>query len=233
MTKRRVQAIETIVRTGPGADGATLSHPAFAQIGAYRTSGSANLYGSDFPHQHYIVIKIHRSQLDRRLSNDWPHTRDDLIEVALSEAQWATFVSSLNVGQGVQCTLQYLGREEIPSLPNPEDRRVLFGREMRETQDDAVAHLEKLAQAVAGMGLSQKKQAELLGHVRMAQQEIGVNTEFVANQFGEHMETVSQRARMEVNAYVTMMSGGHTQRVAIDAATSRPPFPGIEGSTEP
>ncbi|KKL96942.1 hypothetical protein LCGC14_1839510, partial [marine sediment metagenome] len=78
-------------------------HPAYAQIGAMRVSGShgAYLYGSDFRHQHYIMIQIHDSVLHRSLSGDRAHSGKRLIEVALSEAQWATFVSSLNQGSGV------------------------------------------------------------------------------------------------------------------------------------
>lgn len=222
MTKRRQQAIESTARTGTGQDGVTLTHPAFAQIGAYRTSGHATLYGSDFPHQHYITIRIARSQLDRHLSNDWPHAREELIEVALSEAQWATFVSSMNMGGGVQCTLQHIGREPVPALPDPEDRRILFGREMDETQAAAHAHLDKLTQALAASGLSNKAKAELMGHVNMAKQKIGSSTKFVADQFGEHMETVTQRAMMEVNAWALAMSGGRAPSTAIDQKPAEP-----------
>ena len=43
----------------------------------------------------------------RDLSHDWHHEREQYIEVAMSEAQWATLVSSLN-STAIPCTLTYL-----------------------------------------------------------------------------------------------------------------------------
>ena len=84
------------------------SHPAYAQISASRVSGQTNLYGSDFSHQNYVTISIHASELHRSLSRDWAFSRREYIEVAMSESQWAAFVSSMNVGCGIQCTLSHL-----------------------------------------------------------------------------------------------------------------------------
>jgi hypothetical protein len=80
-------------------------HPAYAQIGASRVSGGTYLYGSNFAHQHYVTISITKSELNRSLSRDWASGGEEYIEVALSEAQWASFVSTLNSGTGIQCTL--------------------------------------------------------------------------------------------------------------------------------
>jgi hypothetical protein len=86
---------------GPGGmDEMTTTHPAFGQIGASRVSGHIQLYDSDFHHNAYMTISIRRSELHRSLNRDWHYGRDELIEVALSEAQWATFVSAPNIGSG-------------------------------------------------------------------------------------------------------------------------------------
>lgn len=68
---------EPVEVKGDGHSGreSRITHPAFAQIGASRVSGSVNLYGSEFNHQHFITISIHRSELNRSLSRDWPFAR--------------------------------------------------------------------------------------------------------------------------------------------------------------
>src|SRR5687767_12050919 len=103
---REYEKPTTTKRVGRTDRGTTESHPAYGQISASRVSGSINLYGSDFRHNHYVIVSIHRSVLDRDLSHDWPFPRQEIIEVALSESQWAHFVSSLNAGSGAQCTIQ-------------------------------------------------------------------------------------------------------------------------------
>ena len=63
--------------------------------------GSTNLYDSDFRHNHYMTITIRASELHRDLNRDWHFGRNELIEVALTESQWATFVSAPNMGSGL------------------------------------------------------------------------------------------------------------------------------------
>src|SRR3954470_19367469 len=94
-------------------------HPAYGQIAASRVTsgGGATLYGSDFKHSNFITIRVHASEQHRSLSHDWHYARDMLCEVALSEAQWATFVSSLNAGMGVPCTLSYVAPDGIGPVP--------------------------------------------------------------------------------------------------------------------
>lgn len=182
--------------------GTVFSHPAYAQISASRVTGSTVLYGSDFRHRGYVRIRISRSTLRRTLSSDWPHS-DQLpyIEVDLSEAQWAHFVSSMNIGEGTQCTLRRHAGMTVPELPEPTDRQSQFSEESDERMRQAMDSLDQLASALAGSGLSSKRLSELQGFVRSACQNIGANREFVAEQFSEYMERTTESAKIEVNAY--------------------------------
>jgi hypothetical protein len=191
-------------------------HPAYAQIGASRVSGTAYLYGSDFAHHNFITLTIHASELHRGLSQDRPFATKEYIEVGLSEAQWATFVSSLNVGQGVQCTLVHREGQRVSRLPRPAPRDVQFKGEMTETLDDARRVLRQLRERlVAGKGGK-----ESLGLLDKALQEIEQNTRFVADQFTEHMTETVERAKVEVNAYAQHL----ITRLGLEAASEKPPL---------
>lgn len=199
---------ESPIKVTPNPDKHTDSreeHPAFGQISANRINGRGiRLYGSDFEHHNTIQITIYESYLNRGLSNDRHHNGKQLIEVELSEAQWATFVSSLNCGMGVQCTLR--ARETdymIDELPAPKDRLEQFRGEAQETVRDAMAKLDELAEKVKMMGLPAGKLTTIIRAVALAKQEIEDNLPFVAKQFSEHMETTVERAKIEVNAYAT------------------------------
>lgn len=179
------------------------THPAYAQIGASRVSGHAFLYGSDFSHQNYVTISIHRSKLHRGLSNDWAHPQEELIEVALSEAQWAAFVSSPNQGSGVQCTLQHHGGKMIPQIPELKNRQDQFYQEMLATVDKALKAVAEARDTVETSKLSGKAKDELKSKLDYAEMNISSNIKFVAEQFGEHVEAVTEHAKVEVNAYIT------------------------------
>lgn len=173
-------------------------HPAYAQIGASRVSGNSCLYGSDFRHHHYITISIHASALNRGLNRDWPFAREEYIEVALSEAQWATFVSAMNIGQGVQCTLTRRNGALIPPIAEPPQRRQQFKQEM-------AGHMKDIRQAAARLkGLIEKGggKAAMREEIDKLMRELGPNLEFVASQFSEHVENTAEAGKAEVAAFL-------------------------------
>jgi hypothetical protein len=182
--------------------GMQYEHPAFGQISASRINGREVLYGSDFVHHACVRVRIATSVLRRDLSHDWPYSDRPFIEVDLSEAQWATFVSSMNVGGGVQCTIRSRDGLMVPEMPDPISHHEQFKGESSKRMTDAVTTLDELITQIQNSGLSKVKQAELLRNAQYARANISGNQEFVAKSFGEHMERTKEAAKVEVNAYL-------------------------------
>lgn len=156
-------------------------------------------------------VTICESELNRHLNNDWPFAKRDIIEIEMSEAQWATFVSSFNLGSGVQCTIRHRDGKMVPGIPL-RDEAAEFGKEMSEQSRDALAALEKAVAAVSAAKMSKKDANAILSGINKAAQEIGVNADFVAECFDRHMESRVQKAKIEVNAYMT----GAVQRAGLE-----------------
>lgn len=190
-------------------------HPAYAQIGAYRVSGTAALYDSDFRHNHFMTIKISRSELHRGLNRDWHFGREEIVEIAMSESQWATFVSSPNIGSGVPCTLTHFNGERIPGLPDPQARADQFRGEIEERLASTVKRVRDTIARVDELGIPKAKAQTLKGALNDLLTELGSNLPFVASQFEEHMEDTVEKAKQEVHGYMTAT----LQRAGIEALT--------------
>lgn len=182
--------------------GTITTHPAFAQIGASRVTGAAYLYGSDFTHHAYMTVTIRRSQLHRDLSRDWHYATDELIQVALTEAQWATFVSSPNVGTGVPCTLDHFDGRRVPELPPPPERTKQFKAEIDDKLRASLAEVEAALRDVDGLGLSKAKGGIIKDRLNAVIRELHGNLPFVAEQFSEHAEETVEKAKAEVHGYM-------------------------------
>lgn len=105
------------------SDDGYVSHDAFGHISANRINGHRDLFQVDFPTGHFIRLKISRAKLKRDLSTDWVYAsnRDTVVEVDLSEVQWAQLLCSMNT-TGVSCTLNrycdpHTGELLTPKLP--------------------------------------------------------------------------------------------------------------------
>lgn len=182
--------------------GTVEKHPAYAMIGASRVSGHARLFGSEFNHQHYVTVSIYAAELHRDLSRDWPLARGKYIEVAMSEAQWASFVCSMNVGHGVQCTLQDKDGNQTPQITGQVKTKTRFKEELSEKLEDVTKSLAKLESQIGELKLSEKAKKELMSTLHMAKMNLAPNLSFVADQFSEHMENTLESAKIEVGAFV-------------------------------
>lgn len=217
---------EPVFRQGRDADETIATHPAFAQIGVSRVSGGIHLYDSDFQHNHYMVIRINESQLHRNYSRDWHHENGRYIEVALSEAQWATFVSSPNMGSGVPCTLTALRGEMIPALPAPASRKDQFSKEMNDAMKDAMDALHGAIKDLENLPGSKKAAREIQEKLQKTVREITKNMPFVASQFEEHVENTTERAKMEIHGYIQ----GAVNRAGVAAIAGGSPILEIGGA---
>jgi len=198
-------------RPHPGGDKEIVTtHPAFGMIGVNRVSGGDVLNGSDFVHGAAMRIRIHHSEIHRSLYHDRHSAREQIIEVALSEAQWATFVSSPNVGDGVPCTIKSMSRQPVPGLPEPKRQSDQFGAEMKTKLKNTLASLDQLSAEIDAIGLSKVKAEALKERVRNARMQLSSNMPYLAECFEEHMETTVEKAKAEVHGYVTgvVMSAG-------------------------
>lgn len=188
------------------------NHPAYAMIGASRVSSTpgATLFGSDFRHQHFVTISVYEADLTRGLASDSVFAGKQIIEVALSEAQWATFVSTMNVGHGVPCTLERERGALVPGIIQDTNRRDQFNAEIRQDLDESIAFMEE--------ALAQAKTKAQREPIERAISRLRSGLPWVAKQFDEHAEKTVERAKIEVAAYVTQT----IQRAGLEALGAPP-----------
>lgn len=176
------------------------SHPSWGLIGASRgTTGppGAALFDSDILHQHTIRLRIQGARRQRKLGRDWLHgARLPYIEVEMSEAQWASFVSTMNVGDGVPCTVRYLNGKEIPEAPHSPRLK----ESMEEVRTAAKKALAKVSGAFADY--KEKKNAANLRALEVAVSNLPADLAFTADSLTEHSEAVVQKARADIEAFV-------------------------------
>jgi hypothetical protein len=162
-------------------------------------------------HQHTVVLRIEHADRRRDLHRDWIHGTDRIIEVEMSEAQWASFVSSMNTS-GVPCTLREIqGEGKIEGLP--------FAPRLEESMKDthAAAHaaFDEIQQALRDYEAKPTK--DNLRTLRARIENAVPNVDFAGKSLAEHAENVVQKARADVEAMVL----AHAQQLGIEAPTQK------------
>lgn len=215
---RELQPIAVATTKGPGGvEEKLFTHPAFGQMTVSRVQGRASLYGSDFSHSGFIVVELTGSEMQRGLSHDWHHAKRRKFVVAMSEAQWATFVSSMNQGSGVPVTIQWDERGPIPGISEPPQKSEQFVSETLKHLSSVKARLERLKSKIEeDKYLSQKARNSLLHEISMSMQDMEDNIPYVMRSAEKHMEKTVEKAKIEVHGYVNQAIA----RAGIQAITS-------------
>ena len=177
------------------------THPAFATCAIVRTSGQARLFNSEFRHQHYITLKINRAEQHRHLSRNWIHSGMTEIEVSFSEAQFATMITSMGVGEGTPCTLERMAGESVPAIVGGESSKQQHVNEMTEHMAEVHNRIAELESIVEEAKMTNKLRALLVSAISSIATAAGANLKFVADSFTSHMEQVTEEAKIEITGY--------------------------------
>lgn len=184
-------------------------HPAFALIGASRVSvggvgQGAVLFDSDILHGHTVRVRLMVATRRRDLSHDWIHGEKQIIEVEMSEAQWASFVSSMNCGDGVPCTIRYRDGAPIPGFEL--DPRL--GITMAETKASAEKAFGGIKEAMAAYEqalkdkVPAKERNQAMRNLHFAIENATPNVTYAGDQLVKQAEDVVQKMRSDVEAFV-------------------------------
>lgn len=181
-------------------------HESYGMIGFSRSYGGERyLFGSSIPHNNVITLTIREGEKDRSLNKDWYHGRRRLIEVEMSQSQFAELITSFGHGDGVPCTIREVMGERKEECPF-NNKRMEFENEVKEHIEEIHADTEKLLKEVAYLFNEKKtlnkadkeKVTDLLNKIN---REIKSNTPFIMSQFNEQMDKTVKEAKGEVEAF--------------------------------
>jgi hypothetical protein len=174
-------------------------HPAWGMIGASRVqcSPGAVLFDSDIRHMHTVRIVVGTASRRRDLHSDYQHREKEFLELELSEAQWASFVSSMNTGNGVPCTIRRREEErQVPEMPHDSRLKVSID-EVRDEARDALAKVRAAFEEV-----EKKPTKANIKTLKHTIENVPANMAFAGTRLTEHTENVVQKARADIEAMV-------------------------------
>jgi len=184
------------------------SHPSFGLLAISRVQGTRRLFGSSLLHGSSVTLSISRSTR----SASWTGSEDyyptqEVIEVAMSETQFARAITSMNVGFGTPCTISREAGQLIPGPPDPKCPVDSHANAAKEATD---AYVQRLSDVVDGLSVlmsesvrpTLKQVKEIHTTLRSLVEQFKTSQEFHDEQFRRRMESAINDAKTEVDAHV-------------------------------
>ena len=188
--------------------GEKIAHESYGLIGCSRVSSTKGrpLFGSSIKHSNTITLRIRAAVEERHLNKNWYYGRDRLIEVEMSPTQFAEMITSLNMGEGVPCTLRYVDGERREDPPSTSQREV-FEEEFKNDVNKVKSLYNKNYKEVQEL-LTKKGQLKAIEKKKVSTflfeltRTIDDNLPFLQKSFNEAMDKTVHEAKGEVEAFV-------------------------------
>jgi hypothetical protein len=196
--------------------------PSFGLVSISRVQGMRRLFESPFEHQNFVTLSIRRAYRHRTdLHSNYIGDGEELIEIAMSETQFAAMVTSLNMGVGTPCTIAHWQGKAVKE-PAPDKTKQTFAHEAREHFTDLAAmagELEKLTETPAkDVKAPQRERMNFLA--LKIHQALTDSMDFFHEQFQKSMDKVVVAAQGEVQAHVLSV----IQKAGLAALDGKDPF---------
>jgi hypothetical protein len=186
----------------------TETHESYGIIGVSRVTGTTqSLFGSSITHNNTIRLRIKRARKNRELNKDWYFAGESLIEVEMSPTQFAEMITSLNVGDGVPCTLRYLnGHNRISDPPEVKSRQIFeaeFIESIKEIESAIINDFAEVESILTKKGnITAKEKSTALNHSIRLMRILTDHIPFIQKQFNRAMDKTVSEAKGEVEAFV-------------------------------
>lgn len=185
-------------------------HESYGMIGFSRfTVGGKgiNLFGSSLRHSSGITMRVKTASKRRDLHRDWIHGEDLILELTLSPTQFADLITSMNIGDGVPCTLGYVDGKGVPDCPEVQLRQ-RFDAEVKEDFRKAMEDAQAIVDEVSNIffekdRLAKQDRIHIKNRLHALIQHIKQNIPFLYSQFNEAMDRTVTEAKGEVEAFVS------------------------------
>jgi hypothetical protein len=189
------------------------THPAYGMIGFSRvTNGGVytkhKLFGSSLDnHPTTIRLQIKHAERQHGLGHDRYYAKGKIVEVELSAGQFAELLTTMNMGDGVPCTIRYADGKPIEEIPaqrmEVERVREGFEKDMKRVGKKLRTFMDSAKETLAKKNLTKDDREQLMSQLRMFVQEMESNVPFALTSFEEATDKVVNHAKAEVDAFMT------------------------------
>jgi hypothetical protein len=193
-------------------DDTRTTHESYGTVQFSRRSGDRHLFGSAIEdHHQYVTLTISQAEVvqsDDTLSEHvHPLLHQPVVQVSMSEAQFARAITSFGIGTGVPVTIDRIGHQQLEGPPrSPASvRRVgeQAHRDIGSTRDTIGAMIAGIGDKLTVAKVSKKRHTEIMNELRGVARKLTGLADWVGEVVDEEVERGISTAAIEIDAMVT------------------------------
>lgn len=218
------------IKSEKSSDGDTVeTHPSFGMVSVsrYTCNPPQHFFGSAIAHHAGVSLSISIASRRRNLSNNWYFEEGELVEINMTEAQFAELMCSFNTS-GVPCTMNHVNSSVanlypemgVPPCPERNERKQIeaeFKREMSNVTKGLQDLIEKARVLQEKPSINKTDRKEFLDIAETLQRKIDSCLPFIQGQFNEAMDGVLVHAKADLESF----TGQILRQAGVEAVQDR------------
>jgi len=211
-------------------DGDTVeTHPSFGMVSVSRFTcmPAQHFFGSAIAHHAGVSLSISTASRRRNLSNNWYFEEGELVEINMTEAQFAELMCSFNTS-GVPCTMSHVNKRVadlypemgVPACPERNERKMIeddFKREMANITKGMAELMAKAESFQDKPNINKQDRKEFLNIAETLNRKIDSCLPFIQGQFNEAMDGVLVHAKADLESF----TGQILRQAGVEAIQNR------------
>lgn len=187
-----------------------IEHESFGMLEVSRVQGDIDLFGVDYPTGHFITMRLYEGVLIERSGTNWFHARKIISEIRMSDVQFATMITGMNLGGGHPVTIAYRTEGPMremgkpPKMDSPSEKaKGTIKKSVKETSARLDRAFARLEEALGPGSVSKATLKEIRDEVYQARMELQQNLPFYVEQGEAAIEKAADRAGQEIDAHLS------------------------------
>ena len=189
-------------------------HESYGLVRLSRTNGRMNLFGSPIVPNHFMTLVIEEGRQYHGLGTDREMGGPTIVEIAMSEMQFAELITTPNSGCGTPCTLVYAREGETvkrfqqpPAQVSEASRtREEFRKRVSDRMADMEAAKDRIEKLMEEGSLSSKRRKEISSEIESLMCLFTSSAPFFMERFEENAAKVVATAKAEISAHADLVS---------------------------
>ena len=171
------------------------------------SSKPVHLFGSRVPHNTNVRLTIQNGVLYRGLNRDtYSSSGKSIVEVEMSELQFAELITSIGYGDGVPVTLRKINGTQLQE-PVYESEMETFSNEFKREMHELTKVVKTLTTDTKerlkdSKPLNKSEREDIISALEGVERLIGANLPFMERSFNENMMRTMQEVKMSIKSLV-------------------------------
>lgn len=182
-------------------------HPSYGMISFGRINGRpTGFYGSEIVPDNYIEMRIYSAYTEKSLTDEKYYAKNMLARVRITPNQFSELITSMNIGDGVPCTIERLPDGRVEEFQATENRKEFihntFKERMVEYRQQLKEYEDRITELTKKKTLSKADIEEVRIATRTMTQEIDSNIPFFMRCFQETMDNIVVESKTAVESAI-------------------------------